>query len=277
MITDGRVALDGAPLTTPATVLASLKGVTVDGKPVTQAEGTRLWLFHKPSGFLTTARDPKGRPTLFDLLPDDLPRVVTVGRLDMTTEGLLLLTNDGELARWLELPKNEQQRLYRVRVHGRLNVPALESLAEGVTIDGVRYGSVIVDVETVRGSNAWLTVRIHEGKNREVRRVMEHLGLQVARLMRVGFGPFGLGDLEEVPPEALAKLLPKAPMTAARSAQAKSAGPPRGPSRGPSGGPSRGPSRGPGRGGPRGAGRSSPVGGPPKGPGKHAHRRGRVA
>ena len=211
MIAEGRIALNGEVLTTPATLLTDLGGVTVDGKPVAEPEPTRLFLFHKPAGCLTTARDPKGRRTIYDILPKDLPRLQPIGRLDMNTEGLLLLTTDGELKRALELPVNAVERRYRVRVYGRVEQSALESLSEGVTIEGVRYGSILADLERRTGANAWLTMTLTEGKNREVRRVAEHLGLKVTRLIRTAYGPFSLGDSEpgdivEASPGDVAKL-----------------------------------------------------------------------
>jgi 23S rRNA pseudouridine2605 synthase len=211
MIAEGRIALNGDVLTTPATLLTDLRGVTVDGKPVAEPEPARLFLFHKPSGCLTTARDPKGRRTIYDILPKDLPRLQPIGRLDMNTEGLLLLTTDGELKRALELPVNAVERRYRVRVYGRVEQSALESLSEGVTIEGVRYGSILADLERRTGANAWLTMTLTEGKNREVRRVAEHLGLKVTRLIRTAYGPFSLGDSEpgdivEASPADVAKL-----------------------------------------------------------------------
>ncbi|MEX6723861.1 pseudouridine synthase [Parapedomonas caeni] len=204
MIAEGRVALGGKTLDTPATLLASLAGVTVDGQPVAAAEPTRMWRFHKPTGCLTTARDPAGRPTIFDLLPPGLPRLLTIGRLDYNTEGLLLLTNDGALKRRFELPANEVERVYRARVRGRLDHVALAELAEGIAIEGVRYGSIIAEVEASQGLTHWLSLKLREGKNREVRNVLGHLGLQVARLIRVRYGDFDLGDMapgsiEEVP------------------------------------------------------------------------------
>jgi 23S rRNA pseudouridine2605 synthase len=195
MIAEGRVAIDGTLLTSPAHNVASLAGVSVDGKPVAAAGATSLYRFHKPAGCLTTARDPKGRATIYDLLPADLPRLVTVGRLDFNTEGLLLLTNDGELKRAMELPANALPRRYRVRVHGNVAQRALEALSEGIAIEGVRYGPIDANVERRSGSNLWLHVVLTEGKNREVRKVMEHLGLTVTRLIRVGYGPFALADL----------------------------------------------------------------------------------
>lgn len=196
MIEDGRIYLHGKKLETPATLVHSLKGIMVDGEPIGEVAQTKLWRMHKKRGTLTTHRDPEGRPTVFEKLPAHMGRVISVGRLDMNTEGLLLLTNDGELARWLELPKNSILRKYRVRVHGRVNEKALAKLKDGVTIDGVHYGSIDAQLERQTGANAWLTVAIREGKNREVRRVMEHLELSVNRLIRTHYGPFSLGTLE---------------------------------------------------------------------------------
>ena len=210
-IADGRVSVGGTVLTTPAHVIASLDGVLVDGRPVAAIEATRLFRFHKPAGFLTTARDPGGRPTIFDALPAGLPRLVPVGRLDMNTEGLLLLTTDGALKRSLELPVNAVSRRYRVRAYGEVTQAVLESLIEGIEIDGMRYGPIDADIERRTGRNLWLTITLTEGKNREIRRVLEFLGLQVSRLIRVAYGPFELGDLparavEEIAPDAIAGL-----------------------------------------------------------------------
>jgi 23S rRNA pseudouridine2605 synthase len=195
MIAEGRVALEGKTLDTPATILTSLAGVTVDGKAVAAAADTRLFLFHKPTGYLTAARDPAGRKTIYDVLPRDLPRLVPVGRLDMNTEGLLLLTNDGELKRRLELPSSGVERAYRARVFGDISQEQLEELIHGVEIEGMRYGAIDANLERRTGRNGWVEMKLTEGKNREVRRVLEHLGLQVSRLIRVAYGPFVLGDL----------------------------------------------------------------------------------
>src|SRR5690606_30894204 len=208
MIEEGRIALDGAVLTTPATIVTTLAGVTVDGNPVAEVEPTRLWRFFKPAGCLTTVRDPAGRPTIFHLLPKDMPRVVSIGRLDYNTEGLLLLTNNGELKRWLELPANAVERIYRARVRGRIDYNALADLIEGITIDGVRYGSINAEVESSHGLTHWIAVKIREGKNREVRNVLGHLGLQVSRLIRTDYGPFTLdglreGDVQEISPGSI--------------------------------------------------------------------------
>lgn len=215
MIADRRVALDGKPLETPATVLPNLKGVTVDGKPVAAAEPARLFAFHKPSGLITAERDPAGRPTIYaalrNALPKGAPRMMPVGRLDFATEGLLLLTNDGGLKRALELPASGVPRTYRARAFGKITQARLDELIEGVTIDGVNYGRIEADLERGAGLNRWIQMTLREGRNREVRRVLEHLGLQVSRLIRVGYGPFALGDLSrgmvvELAPREVAKL-----------------------------------------------------------------------
>ena len=195
MIAEGRIALDGAPLTTPATLLHSLKGITVDGNPVKAAEPARLFLYHKPVGLLTTARDPQGRTTIYDRLPKDLPRVVPIGRLDLNTEGLLLLTTDGEFKREMELPSSMIPRTYRARTYGPVSQAQLEALAEGVSIDGFSYASINANLERRTGTNAWIEMTLTEGKNREVRRVLEYLGLKVSRLIRTAYGPYRLDDL----------------------------------------------------------------------------------
>ena len=214
MIADGRVAVDGKTLTSPALSVTADARITVDGKPVAKAGRTRLWRFHKPRGVLTTHRDPEGRPTVFDGLPKALGRLISVGRLDFNSEGLLLLTNDGGLARRLELPSGGWVRRYRVRAFGNIDAERLEALAAGITIDGVNYGPIHCGIERRRGDNTWLALSLREGKNREIRRVMEHLGLTVSRLIRIGFGPFALaklapGAIEEVPAKALAEKLGK--------------------------------------------------------------------
>lgn len=197
LIAEGRVALDGETVTTPAIRVGDNQVVAVDGKPLAEPEGTRLWRYHKPAGLVTTHKDPEGRPTVFQNLPKTLPRVVSVGRLDVNSEGLLLLTNDGALARRLELPAAGWNRKYRVRLFGKVTQAELDKLAEGLTIDGVKYGPVIADLERSKGMYSWAAVMLKEGKNREVKRLMEHLGLKVARLIRVQFGPFHLGHLDE--------------------------------------------------------------------------------
>jgi 23S rRNA pseudouridine2605 synthase len=195
MIADGRVALNGVALETPATILTSLRGITVDGNPVEAPDVARLFLFHKPVGLLTAERDPRGRPTIYDKIPKDLPRVVPVGRLDLNTEGLLLMTTDGGLKRKLELPSNGIPRVYRARAYGKVTQEQLEDLIEGIEIEGVRYGSIDANMERRTGANFWIEIKITEGKNREVRRVLEHLGLSVSRLIRVAYGPFVLADI----------------------------------------------------------------------------------
>jgi len=215
MIADGRVALNGAKLETPATILPSLRGVTVDGKPVGAPDRARLFRFHKPSGLLTAERDPKGRPTIYDALrnalPPGTPRMMPVGRLDLNTEGLLLLTNDGELKRAMELPANAVPRTYRARAFGTVSQAQLEDLMDGLTIDGVRYGAIDAKLDRQQRTNAWIDIALAEGKNREVRKVLAHLDLPVVRLIRVAFGPIYLGELpraevEEVPSQALENL-----------------------------------------------------------------------
>src|SRR6478752_4115199 len=196
MIAEGRIALNGEKITTPATLLTDVAGLTVDGRPVRPAKATRLYRFYKPQRTLTAAHDPKGRPTIYDKLPPGLPRLMPVGRLDYMTEGLLLLTNDGELKRQLELPKSGVVRRYRARAFGDVTQAQLEALAEGVTIEGIRYGSIDANLERRTGRNCWIEMSLTEGKNREVRRVLAHLGLQVSRLIRTAYGPFTLEGLE---------------------------------------------------------------------------------
>ncbi|HTG38729.1 pseudouridine synthase [Sphingomonas sp.] len=195
MIAERRIAIDGVALETPATLLASLRGVTVDGKPVAAPAPARLFRFHKPAGVLTAERDPKGRRTIYDVLPADLPRVIPVGRLDLNTEGLLLLTTDGELKRQLELPATQVKRTYRARAFGEVSQAQLEDLIEGIEIDGVRYGSIDANMERRTGANVWIELTLTEGKNREVRRVLEHLGMTVSRLIRTSYGPIPLSDM----------------------------------------------------------------------------------
>jgi 23S rRNA pseudouridine2605 synthase len=204
MIAEGRIALNGEKIATPATLLETVEGLTVDGRPVRPARATRLYRFYKPPATLTSAHDPKGRATIYERLPKGLPRLMPVGRLDFMTEGLLLLTNDGELKRQLELPRTGVVRTYRARAYGHVTQSQLEALAEGITIDGVQYGSINANLERRTGSNCWIEMSLAEGKNREVRRVLAHLGLQVSRLIRTAYGPFTLeglapGDVDEVP------------------------------------------------------------------------------
>jgi 23S rRNA pseudouridine2605 synthase len=213
LVAQGRVRMNNAPVTHPATFVTPDDIVLVNGSVVETPEHTRLWRFHKPDGLVTTHHDPERRPTVFDKLPPGLPRVVSVGRLDLTSEGLLLLTNDGALARKLELPATGWIRRYRVRVHGRPDQDALARLARGVTIENVRYGPIEAGLDAVKGDNAWVTVALREGRNREVRRVMAFLGLPVTRLIRIAYGPFQLGTLprgavEEVPARVLRDQVP---------------------------------------------------------------------
>lgn len=195
-IEDGRVRVDGKKIQTPATLVTAASHIVVDGKPVAEPDRTRLWRYHKPDGLVCSNNDSDGRPTIYDKLPSTLPRVMTIGRLDLRSEGLLLLTNDGELARKLELPSTGWTRRYRARIFGNPDDASLAALANGVTADGVKYGPIHARVDSTRGDNSWLSVSLQEGKNREIRRVMEHLGFRVNRLIRVGYGPFQLGKLE---------------------------------------------------------------------------------
>lgn len=197
MISEGRVKVNGRLLDTPAFKVRPTDRIEVDGAPLPEAERTRLFLLHKPAGVVTTSRDPEGRRTVFDILPPGLPRLITVGRLDINTEGLLLLTNDGGLARMLELPATGWLRRYRVRVHGSVDPVALAELEQGIAVDGVFYGAIEATLDRKQGSNAWLTLGLREGKNREVRNVLGALGLEVTRLIRVSYGPFQLGALPE--------------------------------------------------------------------------------
>ncbi|MEQ8968443.1 MAG: pseudouridine synthase [Azospirillaceae bacterium] len=213
LIADGRVAVNGRLLDSPAVTVGPTDAITLDGRPIPEAEATRVWRYHKPDGLVTTAKDPQGRPTVFERLPEAMPRVMSVGRLDLTSEGLLLLTNDGALARYLELPDHAWPRRYRVRAFGKVDPDALARLGDGVTIDGVRYGPIEASLDRQQGGNAWLTMGLREGKNREIRRVLEHLGLKVGRLIRVSFGPFHLGSLprgavEEIKPKVLREQIP---------------------------------------------------------------------
>lgn len=193
----GRVSVNGQKLTTPAFVVGPNDKIEVDGRVVSGAQKLEVFLFHKPAGCLTTNRDPEGRRTIFDILPPDLPRVVTIGRLDYNTEGLLMLTTDGELARYYELPANNIPRTYRVRVRGILRDDHIAKLERGITYKGVRYGSIKATIDSSKGINAWMTMQLHEGKNREIRNVMEAMGFEVSRLLRVSYGPFELGNLRE--------------------------------------------------------------------------------
>ncbi len=193
----GRVEVNGKQIASPALDVSAADRIRVDGKALPERERTRLFLYHKPRGLVTSARDPQGRPTIFERLPKQLPRLVSVGRLDLNSEGLLLLTNDGGLARVLELPKTGWLRRYRVRAHGSVSQAALDALAAGITVDGIRYGAIEARLDREQGSNVWLTFAMREGKNREIRNVLGALGLQVNRLIRISFGPFQLRELAE--------------------------------------------------------------------------------
>ena len=224
----GRVVVDGERLESPAVTVDKQSQILVDGEPIPAIERPRLWRYHKPRGRITSNRDMRGRTTIFEDLPPEMPRVVTVGRLDVESEGLLLLTNDGELARLLELPSTSWVRRYRVRVHGRPQAARLETLERGVVIAGVRYGPVEAKLDHQGPSNAWLTIGLREGKNREVRLLMEHIELTVNRLIRISFGPFQLGNLEaskveEIKQRSLREQLGegKNPKTESRNAKAK--------------------------------------------------------
>ncbi len=240
MVEAGRVTVNGKKIASPALNVTDSDQITVDGRPVAAAEPARLWRYHKPAGLVTSARDEKGRATVFDRLPEELPRVMSVGRLDLTSEGLLLLTNDGELKRKLELPSTGWVRKYRVRANGNASDTRLKPLRDGMVIDGERFQPMMVDFDKQSGANVWLTIGIREGKNREIRRALEEVGLIVNRLIRVSYGPFQLGDLErgaveEIRPKILRdqlgikredQLAPKpAPSNKPRSRRASSASP----------------------------------------------------
>lgn len=197
LILAGRVKLDGVLVTTPAVNVTQNNVVQVDDKPLAAPEAARMWRYHKPAGLVTTHKDEKGRPTVFANLPKNMGRVVSVGRLDYNSEGLLLLTNDGDIARRMEIPASGWIRIYRARLFGKVTQADLDRLASGMTIDGVKYGPIIADLERSKGMYSWATVKLKEGKNREVKRVMERLGLKVARLIRTAYGPFQLGQLGE--------------------------------------------------------------------------------
>lgn len=212
LIAQQRITVNGETVTSPAFNVSGDEKILFDGEKLPQIDKTRLWLYYKPEGLVTSHKDPQGRPTVFANLPKELPRVVSVGRLDLNSEGLLLLTNSGELSRKLELPSNGWSRRYKVRVHGRVNEKSLADLQNGVTVDGINYGPIKAEIETVKGSNAWLMITLSEGKNREIRRVMKHLGLDVARLIRLSYGPFQLGalkpgEVKEVPGKVLKEQL----------------------------------------------------------------------
>ena len=202
LVEEGRVKVNGVVIETPATLITD-HSVKIDDKLINPSTEIRLWLFHKPQGIITSNKDEKNRKTIFDFLPKVMPRVISVGRLDFNTEGLLLLTTNGDLARHMELPKNKWLRQYRARVYGKVDMERLKKLINGIKIDGVRYGSIKVELDSEKGSNSWLTISIEEGKNREIRKVMEYFGLKVNRLIRTSFGPFKLdslkvGELQEI-------------------------------------------------------------------------------
>ena len=226
LIEEGEVMVNGEVISSPALNVTAKDEIIVRGKKLSTPETVRLWRYYKPRGLVVSAKDEKGRETIFDNLPDNLPRVVSVGRLDIDSEGLLLLTNDGDLARHLELPATGWSRKYKVRVQGRIDEKQLESIKDGITIDGVRYGPIEARLEIQKNANAWLIISIREGKNREVRRIMEHLGHRVSRLIRLSYGPFQLGrldkgEIEEVRPAILREQLGLAD---SKSAQAGLAG-----------------------------------------------------
>ena len=269
LIAEGRVSLDGRVLDSPAVTVRPGQRILVDDAPLPAAAPARLWRYHKPAGLLTAARDPEGRPTVFDSLPKELPRLQPVGRLDLNSEGLLLLTNDGELKRELELPDSGWQRRYRVRAYGWVSEARLEGLRDGVTVEGLRYGPIKAKIERASGANLWLSVILTEGKNREVRRILAHLGLKVNRLIRVGYGPFTLGSLargaiSEVPGKRLREALegPKTPKAGWAKAKPRPTRPGRKTQTGAKTGPKTGPKTGtnPGKSkGPRDAHRRRPA------------------
>ncbi|MDR2902654.1 MAG: rRNA pseudouridine synthase [Lactobacillales bacterium] len=211
-ITAGRVSVNGQVLATPACVVGAADKIVVDGKEIGKKQDRRLWAYHKPAGLITTHADPKGRTTVFEKLPKYLPRVISVGRLDYNTEGLLLLTTDGALARELELPSRGWSRKYRVRVHGSITPDIIAKLSKGIEIEGIKYAPAILEIERVQGTNTWALMTLKEGKNREIRRLMEYFNLPVTRLIRISYGPFQLGNLEvgavrEVTQKALGEVL----------------------------------------------------------------------
>lgn len=212
LIKQERVTVNGETIQSPAYNVNGDEKILIDGEKLPSIETTRLWLYHKPTGLVTTHKDEKNRPTVFDNLPIGLPRVISVGRLDLNSEGLLLLTNNGELSRKLELPSNGWSRRYKVRVHGIINEKKLLSLQNGITVDGIEYGPISINIESKQGTNSWLLVTLNEGKNREVRKVLKSIGLEVSRLIRLSYGPFQLGSLKkgevkEVPTKTLKEQL----------------------------------------------------------------------
>ncbi|MEX0969650.1 MAG: pseudouridine synthase [Paracoccaceae bacterium] len=237
MIAEGRVAVNGKAIDSPALNVTTSDKIVVDGKPLAAQEPVRVWRYHKPSGLVTSNSDEKGRDTVFDKLPPDMPRVMSIGRLDLNSEGLLLLTNDGDLKRKLELPSTGWTRKYRVRANGSIDDKALAPLRAGATVDGERFQPMTIDIDRVQGANIWLTVAIKEGKNREIRRALEFVGLKVNRLIRLSYGPFQLSELargavEEIRPKILRDQLgvervpePELRAQAASRAEAQKGGP----------------------------------------------------
>ena len=212
LIKQQRVSINGEIIANPAVNVEGNEKILLDGEKLPAVEDTRLWLYHKPAGLVTTHKDEKNRPTVFDNLPKSLPRVISVGRLDLNSEGLLLLTNNGELSRKLELPQNGWSRRYKVRVFGNVTPDMFDKLKKGVTVDGIEYGAIKAEIESKQGANSWLSVTLCEGKNREIRKVMKHLGLEVSGIVRLSYGPFQLGNLKkgelrEVPQKVLREQL----------------------------------------------------------------------
>lgn len=212
LIFEGRVKVNGVTIDSPA-ILISDESIKINNKLLKQKEPVKMWIFHKPKGFICSNVDEKGRKTIFDILPDNIPRTISIGRLDINTEGLLLLTNDGDVARYIELPQNKWIRNYRARVHGKIDMERLKKLKKGIKINGVQYGAIKVELEK-EGANSWLKVSLNEGKNREIKKVFEHFGLEVNRLIRISFGPFILGnmkagEIKEIPKKVLQESLGK--------------------------------------------------------------------
>lgn len=213
IILEGRVKVNGVVIDTPAIIITD-QSIKIDDKLINERKPAKMWIFHKPRGLITSNKDPKARKNIFEVLPKNLPRVVTVGRLDINTEGLLLLTNDGEVARYIELPSSKWTRVYRARVFGKIDMERLARLKKGITIDGIRYGGIKVEMEQERDFNSWLKISLSEGKNREIKKVLEFFGLKVSRLIRISFGPFhlgglGIGEVKEVPKSVLLDALPR--------------------------------------------------------------------